>query len=105
MSERRYKPFQGRFAVYGPVHPIDGGDYAPLAVYAEESDARLSAAAPELLEACRTALDGLLPCNPQDPELVYSGDEMCPKEHPNCCGNCGIRYQVMSAISKAEGQS
>lgn len=48
---RRMKPYLGRFAVYGPPHPIDGGDYAPLAVYSQEADALLSAVSPALLEA------------------------------------------------------
>lgn len=52
-SPWRVKPYGARFAVYGAVHPVDGGDYAPLATYLEEADAHLMAAAPELLEACK----------------------------------------------------
>lgn len=70
--------------VYGPVHPIDGGDYAPLAGYKggalSEADARLIAAAPELLEACRQAAFAI------------------PTTH-------GAFETVRAAIAKAEGRA
>ena len=51
----RMKPVNGRFRVYGPPHPVDGGDYAPLAEFSEEGDAVLAAAAPEMREALMEA--------------------------------------------------
>lgn len=42
--------------VFGPPHPIDGGDYAPLCETSNEADAQLIAKAPELLEALRDLL-------------------------------------------------
>ena len=53
-GEWRYKIAPGeihKHAVFGPEHPVDGGDYAPLARFAKAEDARLCAAAPELLAA------------------------------------------------------
>lgn len=47
------------FGIYGPVHPADGGDYAPIAETRYESDARLIAAAPELLAALKDCLQTL----------------------------------------------
>jgi len=69
---------------------------------ANEANARLIAAAPELLAACKAALDGLLPCNPQDPELLNY--ETCPPGHRNECGHCFRRRQIEAAIAKAEVQ-
>lgn len=42
--------------VYGPKHK-DGGEYAPLVETTNHADARLIAAAPELLDALQSAYD------------------------------------------------
>jgi hypothetical protein len=44
--------------VLGPPHP-DGGDYAPICRANSEANARLIAAAPELLEACKELVQSL----------------------------------------------
>lgn len=48
-----------RHKVFGPPHPVDGGDYAPLAEFSNGDDAILTASAPDMaraLEAAKVAL-------------------------------------------------
>ncbi len=40
-----------RHHVYGPPHPLDGGNYAPICTTSNPADAELIAAAPDLLAA------------------------------------------------------
>lgn len=59
----RYKITYGqvhKHGVFGPPH-TDGGDYAPLAVFSSEEDARLASAAPTMFEAIQTALFEAVP--------------------------------------------
>jgi hypothetical protein len=42
--------------IYGPSHP-DGGEYAPICSVANEADARLIGAAPDMLEILREQTD------------------------------------------------
>lgn len=74
--------------VYGPVHPVDGGDYAPLAGYhggaLSQADARLIAAAPEMLAAL---------------ERIAAGD---PGNHNFAALAIA---EARAAIAKAEGNS
>lgn len=81
--------------VYGLVHPVDGGDYAPLAGYRggalSQADARLIAAAPELLHALKSAA-----------EFMHIFDE----QSEAAFGNWADRGKLINAaIAKAEGKS
>lgn len=69
-----------------------------------EANARLIAAAPHLLAILAEILDGdwLRPCNPQDYALLKFA--ACPREHPNCCGFCEMRFRIADAIAQAEGR-
>jgi len=57
----------------------------------------------ELEEALEVALEHMEDCNPQDPELVniIQGNDRCPRDHKNCCGNCAAFYQVQDALAAA----
>ena len=86
--------------VYGPVHPIDGGDYAPLAGYRggalSMADARLIAAAPDLLEACEAAL-------PWIGKMIADGAHM-NSVAPNACVGAMQRLEAAIRKAKAEGK-
>jgi len=52
--DQRYRE-AGGYCIYGPPHPVDGGNYAPIAVAHSDADANLICAAPELLAALQNA--------------------------------------------------
>jgi len=49
--------------------------------------------------ACELALEFLVECNPQDPELDYSDAERCPAGHKNECGACEARRTIEAALA------
>ena len=77
-----------RARVYGPSNPNDGGHYAPLCKLSNVSDARLIAAAPDLL--------GLL-------EEWTADQTECGCDTAACQGNC-LPARSRAAIAKATGQ-
>lgn len=73
-----YGHFARPWHLYGPRH-TDGNEFAALAHFQHEADARLCAAAPELLAACEAAVADVLSTG------VCLACTMIPQyHHPNC---------------------
>lgn len=49
-----------RSEIYGPVHPVDGGDYAAIAQFANDNDAKFALVAVNTHETLVSALRNLL---------------------------------------------
>lgn len=82
-----------RHKVFGPPHPVDGGDYAPLAEFSNGDDAILTASAPDMAEALEAAKVALLATIPL---LIKLGDYIA-----NADQRCETILQVREAIDEA----
>lgn len=86
--------------VLGPPHPVDGGDYAPICQPDSDANARLIAAAPKLLEACKAVLEIY-----SDP-CFYDHHGLCQAHHlrSNQKGEPECEVELLrKAINEAEG--
>src|SRR4029077_4657720 len=82
-------------AVYGPPHPQDGGDYAPIARFTKKEDAILATASPTMLralEAVKARINGEF----DHPSLKKFGP-LSPNTTTDCL------YIVEAALAKATG--
>jgi hypothetical protein len=66
-----------------------------------EANARLIAAAPELLEACKTAADLLMCDNDNDDPCTEYGPG---EKYGDDCNPCAQRRILWAAVAKAEGK-
>lgn len=82
-EDRSEVPYHG---IYGPPHPVDGGDYAPIARASSRSDARLLTLAANNVKALVEAL------------TVQS--EMC-----DCTGGCHVCKSSWALLAKIEEES